>query len=255
MKTPLVNLVITIATTFWLTGCGTSDSSTPEVRNNLFEQPADNGDNTCGIRQTLLAQKVLDSDTDYYADILAMWKRINADTYENYPNGVPNGDSVDALTERFETTPLPTVYTEAEVDAVDGGPQTLPSSILDIFKEDGYKMVRYYIDEDAIDDAFIITSLVDDEIDFFIQRFPAAQRVDINISDPDSDFRAMFSNVNSYYIVVVNEGAHWIGVTPSSVYDSLTSGPVQDSVTFGRRYGDPSNFNTFTGLVLEIQKQ
>jgi hypothetical protein len=242
-----------------LAACGGSDA--PIVRNDLFAQPAN--DNTCGIRQTLLAERVLASDRDYTGDIVAMWKRINQDTRDNYPNGIPSTDPIDALAERWITKPIPEVYDQAAVAAANGGPETLPSAILHALKEDGFELVRFYIDEDAVDAAFQLEALRTDEVGLFTTVFPEAVQVNIDVGaepqTPDAlqTLRSeLIQGENSYYIVIVNGGAHWIGLTRDQIFNSLADGPIDNSTDFGFMDADPSSqqYNSVTGLILEIQR-
>lgn len=236
-----------------IAACGGVDEIPTTVRNNLFEQPGEN-DNTCGVRQTLLAQKVLGGSTDYFDDILSMWKRINSDARENYPQGLPRENPIDEYSERFVTAPLPSVYAEAELAAVEGGPETLPSSILKVLREDGYVFERYYLDEPAVTSIFG-ADLLRNELESFVQIFPEVEREDVDIaSKTDMQLRAMLTNPGSYYITIVNDGDHWIGVTPDAVFDSLAAEPKAVDSDFGFEFGNPeAPLNSFTGLVLEIR--
>jgi len=218
--------------------------------NDLFLQPTTNGDNTCGIRQTLIAQKVLINNADLYGDILAMWQLIYAQTNLNYPAGLPSRE-LDSL---FRT-PLPTVYTEAAVAAAHGGPRTPPSSILNVLKATGYRMERYYIDRDRMDLQFT-PAFVEAELAIFATAFPDAETQVVDAAASPASLRSLFTNEGSYYIVVVNGGQHWIGVTADTIYNSLGTAPVKNSSDFGKLDGDPNETetNTFTGLVIEIRK-
>lgn len=231
-----------------------SNDCNSTIHNDLFNQPQNDGDATCGIRQTLISQKVLIANTDYTADILAMWERIYAQTMTDYPHGMPKNEPDVQLTQLFERA-LPEVYTEDAVRAANGGPLTPPSSILNNLKEDGYSMVRYYVDEQALFTIFG-SDFVTDELSLFAQEFPSAPRVAVDASAESATLRALFTQPDSYYIVVVNEGMHWIGVTATTVYDSLGSGPIATTNNFGKLNGDPTEtrYNSFTGLVIEVQK-
>lgn len=242
-------LAALVTLTLFLGGCG-SEYAPPAVQNNLFSQPTDNGDSTCGIRQTLIAQKVLANNADFYGDILAMWKLIYAQTLTNYPDGMPT----DELTDMFEK-PLPAVYTEAAVAAAKGGPLTPPSSILSVLKANGYRMARYYIDQDALK-GFFGADFVEDELAIFAMVFPDAEKLPVDAAASPASLRTMFTNEGSYYIIVVNDGAHWIGVTADTVYDSLGAAPDKNSSDFGKLDGDPSqaDYNSFTGFVIEVRK-
>ena len=246
-------LAVAIALTLFFGGCE-GDNNNPTVRNNLFNQPTDNGDSTCGVRQTLISQKILIRNDDFYADILAMWKHIYAQTMSDYPNGIPKKIPDVQLTEMFEK-PLPDVYTKAAIKVAQGGPFTPPSSILNVLKKNDYKMVQYYIDENALV-GFFGADFVNDELSIFGQVFPEAKMININASTSSAILRATFNSPESYYIVVVNEGIHWIGLTITTVYDSLATAPVANTINFGKLNGDPSetNYNSFTGLVIEIQR-
>jgi hypothetical protein len=242
-----------------LAACGGSDA--PTVRNDLFAQP--DNDNTCGIRQTLLTHKVLQGDSDYFDDILAMWRRINEDTRQSYPDGIPSADPIELLNTRFMTQPLPEVYTQAAVEGVEGGPQTLPSAILHSLKEDGFELVRFYLDEDSVDAAFQVLALVDEEVELITETFPQAERVNIDVGAEEQQTPALLqalrtqliTNADSYYIVIVNGGSHWIGVTPDKVFNSIAAGPVDNTTDFGFVDGDSSlGLNSVTGLIMEIQR-
>ena len=250
------HLLSVISVLFILLFCGcASNARTTGVENNLFSQPQNDGDSTCGIRQTLISQKVLAGSDTFYTDILAMWRNIYAQTLANYPNGVPKKQPTTELTQMFEK-PLPTVYTEASVKVAHGGPFTPPSSILNVLKDNGYQMVQYYIDEPALTHLFG-DDFLGDELATFSHIFPQAQRIDIDASISPKTLRSRFSNTERYYIVVVNDGRHWIGVTPTTVYDSLAIAPVSDTINFGKLNGDldKTRYNSFTGLVIEIQKK
>lgn len=250
----LSHVLIAIAIAVFLFVCGCNDDSNDStVQNNLFSQPGDNGDATCGIRQTLISQKVLIGSKDFYDDILAMWQRIYDQTMTDYPDGMPQNMPDEQLTELFEK-PLPDVYTEDAVRSANGGPLTPPSSILKVIEENGYILVQYYIDENALFEHFG-TDFVKDELLIFAEVFPDAYAIEIDASASPEILRATFSDPESYYIAVVNGGMHWIGLTPTTVYDSLGTAPVQNTETFGKLNGDQSAMsdNSFSGLVLELQ--
>jgi len=218
--------------------------------NDMFNQPTTNNDNTCGIRQTLIAKKVLTNNADFYGDILAMWQLIYAQTQLNYPAGLP----VSELDQYFLISP-PTVYTPAGVKAANGGPRTPPSSILNVLKATGYRMERYYIDQDEMDQHFT-SAFVDAELAIFATAFPDAESQVVDAAASPASLRSLFTNEGSYYIVVVNDGNHWIGVTADTIYNSLGTAPVKNSSDFGQLDGNPNETetNTFTGLVIEIRK-
>ena len=219
--------------------------------NNLFSQPSTYADNTCGIRQTLIAQKVLTNNADFYGDILAMWQLIYAQTHADYPAGMPSRE----LNQAFLTA-LPTVYTQAAVEAAHGGPRTPPSSILNVLKVNGYRMERYYIDQDNMERQFT-SAFVEAELAIFATAFPDAETQVVDAAASPASLRSLFTNEGSYYIVVVNDGRHWIGVTADTIYNSLGAAPVKNSSDFGKLDGDPNQTetNSFTGLVIEIRKK
>jgi hypothetical protein len=246
-------LVLAVALSLFFIACGVDNDNTT-VRNNLFSQPTDNGDSTCGVRQTLISQKVLLGKDFFYSDILEMWKRIYEHTMTEYPNGIPKETPNVQLTKLFER-PLPDIYTEAAVKAAQGGPLAPPSSILNVLEEDGYKIVQYYIDKNALINLFG-SGFVNDEVSIFSQVAPEAHMINIDASTSSAVLRSTFNSPESYYMVLVNEGMHWIGLTGTTVYDSLATAPVENTTNFGRRNGDPSetSHNSFTGLVIEIQR-
>ena len=114
---------------------------------------------------------------------------------------------------------------------------------------------QYYIDENALV-GFFGVDFVDDELSIFGQVFPEANVINIDASTSPAVLRATFNSLQSYYVVVVNEGMHWIGLTETTVYDFLATAPVANTTDFGKLNGDPSEtrYNSFTGLVIEIQK-
>jgi hypothetical protein len=222
-------------------------------RNNLFSQPP-TLDSTCGVRQLLLAEKVLQNDDRYFADVFNTWKKVYEQTQLNYPNGIPADAPIEELTARFQT-PLPPAYDIGSVEAADGGPQSLPSSVLSLLKENGLQLTRYFIDE-ASGVQLFPEALIQSEIALWEKMFPNARRVDI-VPAPAAELREHFREPSSYYIVLIHDGAHWIGVTSSTVYDSLDVSPRADASTFGKYEIAPRVFaaNTFAGLAFEIRKQ
>ena len=80
--------------------------------------------------------------------------------------------------------------------------------------------------------------------------------INIDASTSPAILRATFNSPERYYVVVVNEGMHWIGLTGTTVYDSLATAPVVNATNFGNLNGDPSetSYNSFSGLVIEIQR-
>jgi len=175
---------------------------------------------------------------------------VQAQGFENFPAGLPSREL-----SRLFLTALPTVYTEAAVEAAHGGPRTPPSSILNVLKATGYRMERYYIDRDDMDRQFT-SAFVEAELAIFATAFPDAEAQVVDAAASPASLRSLFTNEGSYYIVVVNGGQHWIGVTADTIYNSLGTAPVKNSSDFGQLDGNPNETetNTFTGLVIEIRK-
>lgn len=187
--------------------------------NDLFNQPDD--DNTCGIRQLLLAQDELTGNQRYTGDILALWRDVRAITLENYPPGTL-ARLIGVDEEPKFTRALPETYDVPSVEAAEGGPETLPSSAITAASTLGLRFERFYLDRENVSKKFG-SALVDQEVSL-VEAFAQGSVVDYQVGK--QNLSELISNPNHYYMIVINKGTHWVGATTRTVNDSLATGPV-----------------------------
>ena len=221
-----------------LRGAGAAGWFRAAIENDLFNQPPDT-DSSCGIRQLLLMQQVL-SGGPFVGDIAGAWQAAAAATAANYHGDIPARPGLAALFLK----PAPVAYTPADVAAVDTGPQTLPSSMVQVVADTSDdELVRVYVDRARMAAIFGAT-LFDREQELLEQIFPNVRVVEIQADDRDArGWRRYFDNNGSYYAAAVNNAQHWVGFTSRAFYDSSAAGP-SDSPGLGSY--------SFAGLVLEF---
>ena len=203
------------------------DPSDPVVEDLLFGQPGN--DNTCGIRQLLLAQDELTGARRFRGDILAVWTAVRAKTLENYPPGTLDALSDDTLLwdEDLFTKALPATYDPQAVDAAGGGPQTLPSSAIMVASTLGLQFEKLHIDEAAVGGIFG-DALVAEEKSKIETEFPGSV---VEYSVENDRLVDVVSDPEHYYMIVVYNGGHWIGATTRHVSDSASHGRVPSDPT------------------------
>ncbi|MEE3327568.1 MAG: hypothetical protein VX252_09550 [Myxococcota bacterium] len=214
------------------------DSADSTNENDLFNQP-DSDDNTCGIRQLLLAQDELTGNHRYTGDILALWRAVRGFTLKNYPLGDLAGLVGDAGEERF-TRPIPDAYDILSVKAAQGGPETLPSSAIMASSLLGLRFEKFYLDRANAADEFT-EGLVEAEVDR-IQAYAPGSVVDFEVGR--ESLSDVVSNPEHYYMIVVNGGDHWVGATTRTVNDSLDPGSVASEPAL-------ENLDNF-GIIMEF---
>ncbi|NOQ31710.1 MAG: hypothetical protein GQ570_11365 [Helicobacteraceae bacterium] len=169
----------------------------------LFNQP--DNDDTCGIRQLLFCKEILHQNYSYRGDIIPVWSAMRTAQLSNY--------TADSLPANFSYD-VPTLYTHAAVLSVNGGPESLPSSVVEIAPTQGVKLVNMYVDKSAVETMF---PMVNNEI-LLIDKFASIKSTTYSIKSNISD---IITNPNSYYMIVINGGTHWIGATTTTIYNSL----------------------------------
>ncbi len=217
---------------------------------NLFNQPMQN-DNSCGIRQTLIAAHILKNGRSgaFMGDIISTWNFYDDIFHREYDKFL-----------NTETCNLPYLFTnkvpanespEARA-SVNGGPFTLPSGLIKTAQwQQKLKAVKVYLYKPLLSDFFSSfyvtaeTTIIDNEVrlmkNFDIEiiylqaplnkdNFPGTTE-----ANPDK----------KYYQILVNDGQHWIGTTTTTTYDSLTNGPVDFDTT--------KVFDRFAGIVIEYE--
>ncbi|NOQ31594.1 MAG: hypothetical protein GQ570_10780 [Helicobacteraceae bacterium] len=197
--------------------------------NDLFNQP--DNDDTCGIRQVLFCKDVLNKNYSYRGDILPVWTQMRTAQLTNY--------SASSLPANFSYD-VPTVYTHTAVLAVNGGPESLPSSVVEIAPSLGLKLVNLYVDKSAVQTMF---PMVDTEITL-IDKFASVTTKSYSVS---SNVSEVITNPNSYYMIVINNGTHWIGATTTTIYNSLNA----HKQPYDEKYLNSVEF----GVIMEFQKK
>ena len=179
--------------------------------NNLFSQPGDNGDNTCGIRQLLLAKHVLsNAGAVYIGDILPVWLDANTFMAEEY--------EISSLPPPYQYQ-VPSIYTYAAVAAESGGPRNLVSNVIKEAETNlGMQAVMVYVWIDKVEPLFG-PALLADEVHYISSMGVPIEY--INGPMAQSQFEPGY-----YYMIVINDGNHWIGTTNQITYNSLNLGPV-----------------------------
>lgn len=190
----------------------------PVNENALFNQP--DNDNTCGIRQLLLAQDELTGNRKYTGDIIDLWRVVRGITTENYPPGTLAGLVGEDMEEKF-TKAVPDTYDEGSVTAAHGGPETLPSSAIMASSTLGLRFEKFHLDEASVTNVFG-ADLIAEEVGL-INAYAPGSVVEYRVG-PGS-LRRLISNPDHYYMIVINNGEHWVGATTRTVNDSVESGP------------------------------
>ena len=216
---------------------------------NLFQQPEQN-DNSCGIRQTLIAAHVLKQEnTDSFTgDIISTWNFYDNIFHREY-NKYLRTESCNIPS--LFTNNVPANETSVARAKTNGGPMTLPSALIQTAQgQQSIKAVKIYLYEPLLEeffDSFYITpniSLLDYEVqllkDIGIETITMQEKLcKENFPSPNSG--------KKYFQLLINNGQHWIGTTTTTTYDSLTNGPVNF---------DPKKvFDDFAGIMIEYEYQ
>jgi len=209
----------------------TVGSMTFTTGNNLFSQPSDNNDNSCGIRQLLIAKHVLNNASGRYIDdILPVWTGANTIMKNEY------GSIFDLLPDDYKND-LPSIYTYQAVEAVDGGPRNLASNVIAEGESSlGLHVVKAYINKNQLKQLF--GALYDEEIS-------KIEALGVPIEYINAPMTQNQFESGSYYMVVVNNGNHWVGTTNQITYNSEESKPIP--------YNSQLIEQNFSGAIFQYQ--
>jgi len=205
----------------------------------LFEQP--DNDDTCGIRQILIAKHVLyQNQPPYEGNILPLWKLDYNIFCRDYSDLLSQSPIDPIFTKLMLLDSLPAEYTPQAVSAVNGGPTTMSSSLIKASQQSlGTKCVKVYANKNSI------LSIVGKTI--YNREIKLIEELGIDIIYINSPFtQEKFNNPKSYYVLWINNGEHWIGTTKQFTYDSLKTGPTL--------YNPNEVEDNFSGLIIEFQR-
>jgi hypothetical protein len=217
---------------------------------NLFNQPMQN-DNSCGIRQTLIAAHVLkhENSGSFTGNIINTWNFYNEIFHRDFNEYL--GKESCNLPSLF-TNNVPKNETAPARARVNGGPMTLPSGLVQTAQgQQGLKAVKIYLYKpllDAFFGSFYVTeeiSLLDNEIELF--KDLGVEIVTLQSKLSRDNFPSPTNARNKYFQLLINDGQHWIGTTNTTTYDSLTNGPVN--------FDAKKVFDAFAGIMIEYEYQ
>jgi hypothetical protein len=225
-----------------------NDVYTSDISNNVFVQVA--GDSSCGIRQFLLMKAVLYGNSKninypYRGDILSYWKAIGQWQ-----------QTISDLPPAFKTA-FPTQFTLAAL-SIDNGPNTLPSSIIKYLNtaqdfNNHFVLKNYYVDKAHLVSSLALSNFdevfVNGELARLADYAGAAKKQTYTAANPITN---VITDSNSYYIIVVNKGAHWVGVTTEYLYNSLEAKPIALDTNQKDAFIDLNNLLQNSGLILEF---
>ena len=80
---------------------------------------------------------------------------------------------------------------------------------------------KFYLDEASVTGVFG-AGLVRAEVDR-VEAYAPGSVVEYRVSP--ENLRTVISNPDHYYMIVINQGQHWVGATTRTVNDSVDSGP------------------------------
>ena len=204
----------------------------------LFNQPKTYSD-SCGVRQILITKHILNNqEQSFVGNIIEYWNIAKQIFHRDYYEAIVNA------TEQIPselTYPVPINYSENARKAVNGGPQTLTSSLIQAgqgFLE--LKAEHIYVNKDLAISQFG-ESLFNSELEIISELVGTD-----NITYFDGELKQEdFNNNGSYFMILIN-GCHWIGTTYNNTYNSLDHAP---------KSFDYEDVNSYPSVIIQWKKQ